>query len=243
MIVTNLKGNSNSNVQLITENGINFVRKTGDIQRNLDRYNSLQLPFPKILSVTDSYYDIEYIKNLNVSSYLTNNSTGHFLAFIDKVIDYLATDTYTKDYTKIYDKKLSSIDLTPFKFNQSELIDRLPKVLPCSKYFGDLTFDNILYDIDRNEFILIDGLTSEFDSYVFDLHKLKQDVVCKWFIRSIPNKQFLDHKLISIDSHLRNYFTYENNYLTILMLLRVFPYCKNDFDRTFIIDEVNKLWM
>lgn len=243
MIVTNLKGNSKSNILLISEEGENFVRKQGDIIRNLERYSSLDLPFPKLLRVSDTYYDIEYIKNLNVASYLTNNSPSLLLSFLDHVLSYLSKYTTDKDYTEVYSSKLDTIDLSLFPFTKNELIYKLPKNLPSSRYFGDLTFDNILFDTTKNSFILIDGLTSEFDSFVFDLHKLKQDVLCKWFIRKEKKTNFLDHKLFIIHNHLCKYNFYTNNYLTILMLLRVYPYCKDEQDRQFITNEVNKLWI
>lgn len=244
MIITNLKGNSNSNVLLMTEDGCNFVRKTGDIQRNLDRYKNLDLPFPKVLRVEDNYYDIEYVKNINIANYLKHNSPNLLITFLSDTLKYLSFPLVTKNYTSVYEKKLTGIDLSCFKFNQAQLIDKLPKELPSSRYFGDLTFDNILFDIEKNRFVLIDGLSSEYDSYIFDLHKLKQDVLCKWFLRTEKNTFYLDYKLSIINNFLRqNYTFYDNNYLTILMLLRVFPYCKNEFDRLFLVEEINKLWM
>lgn len=243
MIITSLKGNSNSSVVLMSENGNNFVRKTGDIERNLDRYKNLDLPFPKILNVSREYYDIEYVKNYNVSTYLKLNSPALLIKFLSSVLGYLSSNKVYKDYTDVYRNKLSVIDFTPFNFTKEELIYKLPKNIPSSRYFGDLTLENILFDIEKNQFVLIDGLSTEYDSYVFDLHKLKQDVLCRWFIRNERDTYYIDYKLSLIHNYLKQYKFYDNPYITILMLLRVYPYSKNNFDRSYLIEEINKLWI
>ena len=70
MIVKELHGYSDSKVLLLNENNSLFVRKFDNIQRNLERYDSLNLPFPKILNRCNEYFDIEYIENIDVVNYL-----------------------------------------------------------------------------------------------------------------------------------------------------------------------------
>ena len=55
-------------------------------------------------------------------------------------------------------------------------------------------------------FILIDPLTTEYDSYVFDLAKLMQDVKCKWFIRK--DNYYFDSKLTVLEDTLKTYTCY-----------------------------------
>ena len=57
-------------------------------------------------------------------------------------------------------------------FTANELYAKLPKTLPSSEYHGDFTLENILYSL-KDDFVLIDPLTTEYDSYVFDLAKLR----------------------------------------------------------------------
>jgi hypothetical protein len=109
-----------------------------------------------------------------------------------------------------------------------------------SEYHGDMTLQNILYDANTKDFVLIDPLTTEYSSYVFDLAKLRQDITCKWFIRN--EKVFFDPKLQVLDKMLSKYEHYGNDYLLILMLLRVLPYTKTVEDETFLKDKILLLW-
>ena len=101
-------------------------------------------------------------------------------------------------------------------FNADQLIDKLPKILPESEYYGDLTLDNILFDTQNNKFVLIDPSTTEYNSFIFDIAKLNQDLICKWFIR---NKNCnLDKKLYQISESLNKYSL---NVLILLLLLHI----------------------
>jgi streptomycin 6-kinase len=115
----------------------------------------------------------------------------------------------------------------------------LPKTLPSSEYHGDLTLENILYEVNGG-FILIDPLTTEYDSYVFDLAKLMQDIKCKWFIRK--DILFFDSKLKVLEDTLKTYTCYYSDYLLILMLMRVLPYTHVNDDKYFVESEIRKLW-
>jgi hypothetical protein len=77
---------------------------------------------------------------------------------------------------------------------------------------------------------------------VFDVAKLRQDLECKWFLRYSDAK--LDFKLQNIQDTLREYYpdAFNDNVL-ILMLLRVYLHTKEgDFEREFILREINRLW-
>ena len=58
----------------------------------------------------------------------------------------------------------------------------MPRVLQSSNYHGDLTLEKIIYTSDRG-FFLIDCTTIEYDSYIFDIAKLRQDLELGWFNR------------------------------------------------------------
>jgi tRNA A-37 threonylcarbamoyl transferase component Bud32 len=241
-IIKNLKGYSGSQVFLMQDQ-ITFVRKIGNIDRNLERYGMLSklgLSVPRVLTQNPEFYDMEYIPNLDIKNYLFKNHVQVLFNFIKDTIYKLSENSYNKDYTDIYRAKLKNIDFSPLIFDQQDLLDKLPAVLPCSEYHGDFTLENILYNINKKEFTLIDPLTTEYDSYVFDLAKLRQDVDCKWFIRQ--DQIHLDTKLKKLSETLEQEFShYSNQYLLILMLLRVLPYAQGS-DRKFIIEKANKLW-
>ena len=86
----------------------------------------------------------------------------------------------------------------------------------------------------------IDPLTSEYDSYIFDIAKLRQDLECKWFIRNTDVK--IDTKLQQLQDKLKRRFpeAFDDDIL-ILMLMRVYPYC-DEKDKQFIVNEANRLW-
>jgi len=240
-----LKGHSASHVSLMQDDDKIFVRKTGDIARNLERYDVLSnynINLPKIYEIYGNYYDMEYISCLEMKKYLSFNKANKLVDFIQEIVYNLSKNTYEKDYTETYRNKLSKFDFTKFEmpFTADELIDKLPKILPASEYHGDFTLENILYDTKNDKFVLIDPLTTEFDSFVFDLAKLRQDLVCKWFIRN--DDVYLDSKLYLIIDKLNNFVHNENHYLLILMLMRVLPYSTNEKDKEYLMREVRRLW-
>jgi hypothetical protein len=242
-IIKELKGFSGSQVLLIHDQ-ITFVRKIGNVERNLERYRNLArlgLALPKIIKENVDYYDMEYIPNLDIKNFLSKNQTHSLANFIKDTVHRLSKYQQDKDYTETYHQKLKEIDFTGLVFDKDDLISKLPKILPSSEYHGDLTLENILYNVTKGEFILIDPLTTEYDSYVFDLAKLRQDIVCKWFIRK--DSVYIDPKLQNLSEELGAEFGpfYSDPYLLILMLLRVLPYAQTD-DRQFLIKEANKLW-
>jgi len=241
-VIKELKGHSGSEVLLIQDSTI-FVRKTGNVTRNLERFESLSslgLNFPKILYQDNNSFDMEYIHNFDIKNYLLKNQITFLFNFIKLTTQQLSKNYIDKNYTDVYYKKLKDVDFTNLIFTKEELINQLPKILPSSNYHGDFTLENILYDISGKQFVLIDPLTSEYDSYVFDLAKLRQDIDCKWFIRN--EEIHIDTKLKNLSEELELEFeTYSNSYLVILMLLRVLPYTKES-DKDFIIKKANLLW-
>ena len=242
-VIFTLRGYSGSKVELIELNSMNYVRKTGDVSRNLERIDSLKklgLPFPKIYSIDDDSYIMEYIENQDMKSYLNSNNIKNLSNFLYDTILKLSSKSQNKDYTNTYIEKLKKIKWVEYKlpFSQNQLVDKLPKILPCSEYHGDFTLDNILYN--ESGFFLIDPLTSEYDSYVFDLAKLRQDLSCGWFIRY--DNLFFDSKFKILSEKLNKFNYFSNDYLLILMLLRILPYSKNDYDKKFIEKKIEKLW-
>jgi len=243
-VLKELKGHSKSKVSLVEDNGKIFVRKSGDISRNMERYSALSntpLRMPKILEYYHEYYDMEYIPNLDIKSYLSKNSVGGLVEYIKYVMNMFALQTIEADFTPIYKKKLAEFDFTKYSlpFTADELLAKLPQFLPFSEYHGDFTLENILYDTQDGQFVLIDPISTEYSSYAFDLSKLRQDLTCKWFIRN--DNVYFDSKLEKISNELKVFKHFDNDYLLILMLMRVLPYA-TDIDREYLMSEIYKLW-
>ena len=244
-LIKQLKGHSGSEVYLKEwPGGGHYVEKIGNTNRNLERMTRLQemgYRVPKIYQAEDDRLLMEYIHGLDMKNYLIHNSVGRLFDFISQTIDDFSGDSEMKDYTEIYQTKLAWLDNTnDMPFSKYELIEKLPKILPQSTYHGDFTLENILYT--DPGFCMIDPVTTEYDSYVFDLAKLRQDVVCKWFLRNSNVK--LDTKLEILQSKLNHTYKQDiDDNLLILMLLRVIQYCKQgDNNYNFLMKEILRLW-
>jgi 5-methylthioribose kinase len=174
-----------------------------------------------------------------MKNYLIHNNVNLLTNFLCDIIDSFSDDSVYKDYTEVYHHKLSYLSGNQgLIFTKEQLINRLPKKLPQSTYHGDMTLENIIYT--NPGFCMIDPLTSDYDSYIFDIAKLRQDLECKWFIRKLNVK--IDTKLQRIQEKLKRWYpdAFDDS-LLILMLLRVYPYC-DDTDKQFIVNEANRLW-
>lgn len=243
-IIKELRGHSGSRILLMQENENIFVRKIGNIERNFERLSNLYseyYPVPVIYQKYDDILDMEYLHGLDMKSYLTSGNINLLSNFIIDNLNKFAKNSTLKDYTEIYEKKLDFISETnDLPFTKEELITRLPKKLPSSNYHGDLTLENIIYS--NNSFFMIDAVTIEYDSYIFDIAKLRQDLECKWFLRN--SNLSLDVKLQNLQEKILSRFSgSDNDYLLILMLLRVYRHTKTfDNDRKFILKEINRLW-
>ena len=241
--IKQLYGYSNTHVEVVKSDSEVFVRKYGDVNRNVNQLVELTrngLPCVEVINVTCDYYDMAYIPNLDIKTYLIHNPANKLIEFLESCFDTFIRTSTMFDYSEVYNNKLKDVCFDGLPFTRDELMRELPKAVPRSLYHGDFTLDNILYDINKKSFVLIDPLTTEYDSYAFDIAKLKQDLTCKWFIRT--SDVMLDSKLQQISKRLSSYPYFNDHSLLVLMLLRVLPYAKNEFDKKYLIDEMRKLW-
>ena len=235
---------SKSRVLLVEDANKIFIRKINHIDRNYEQMLTLKklgLLVPEILKKDSSILDMEYIEGISMTDFFQMNNPKLFTDFLCKLIDILNVRSEYFDYSLIYSNKLNEIkSFSDFIFSKEELLEKLPTRLPKSHYHGDLTLDNILY-FDKN-FYLIDCLTSVYSSWVFDFVKLRQDLECGWFLRNSRKKKF--DCLGEIQEHLIDrHPLLGNNYLLILMLLRIYNYTfDSEADRNFIVCKVNGLW-
>ena len=185
--IKELKGFSGSKIYLMKNDKGLFIRKMDNTDRNYIKLKELSKDFnvPKIYSYENGVLDMEYIHGLDIKSYLSVRDTRRLTDFLINILTFFSENKQMVDYTEIYKDRLKYIKLSSDTvFTKEQLFDKLPKKLPRSKYFGDLTLENIIYSED-GQFYLIDGMTSEYDSYIFDIAKLRQDLECKWFCISI----------------------------------------------------------
>lgn len=243
-LIKEFKGYSGSKIYLMRTGNEYFVRKKGNIIRNYERLISLKskdLPVVTILNYEKDVLDLEYVQGLDMESYLKTKDQKNLGKFIIQVVDKLKlTQSKEKDYNQIYKEKLNWIDNLNLSFNSDDLIKKLPKCFNESEYFGDLTLENILFN-KNNDFIIIDPATIEYDSWYFDLHKLNQDLTCKWFLRN--SKINLDHKLTLLKNQIENEYGKLDNNLTIVMLFRIYKHALTDpLTKKFLDRHIKLLW-
>lgn len=243
-VIKQFNGHSGSKVYLMQDSIRLFVRKIGNVDRNFERLHQLEhsgFPVPKIYKyVAGEILDMEYLHGLDMKNYLILNNINNLVDFIHKMVYNLSLEQHTKDYTEVYESKLDVVDFKNLPFTKEELLNRLPKQLPQTTYHGDMTLENIMYT--QKGFYLIDAMTTEYDSYIFDIAKMRQDLECKWFLRHSDVR--LDTKLQNIQNKLRDKHPEAfDDYILILMLLRVLQKCElYDFNYMFLMKEINRLW-
>jgi len=246
--IKKLHGHSGSKVSLMEDDlGRNFIRKIGNIERNFERLSFLHskhFNVPRVDKITDDVLYMDYIHGLDMQSYIKTESNVEKLAlFINEIFADFSTSTKNKSYTKIYEKNLMWLRESDYElpFSVDELIKKLPKILPKSNYHGDFTLDNLIYS--DSTFYMIDAVTTDYDSYVFDIAKLRQDLDCRWFLRDSNLR--IGSKVSKLKELLELKFKWDmsDDYLLILMLLRVYKHTqKNDSNYIFLLNEMRRLW-
>jgi hypothetical protein len=243
--IKELLGFSGSKISLMKkDNGYLFVRKEGNITRNYEKLKMLSsngFAVPIVYDKTPELLDMEYIEGLDMVQYLQNHDYRPLVKFIVSTMNKFKESSILTDYTDVYSKQLSKIDYSDLPFSQHELFCRLPAILPKSLCHGDFTFENIIYS-SSNNFVMIDCSTGDYDSWIFDLAKLRQDLDANWFLRN--NSLILDLNLPTIKTNLKKEFpeAFDDN-LYILMLLRVYTYCQQGSKEHYLLlAEIQKIW-
>jgi tRNA A-37 threonylcarbamoyl transferase component Bud32 len=240
-VIKELFGHSGCHVYLMQDNEKMFIRKVGNIQRNLDKLQELQynVRVPKIYSSGKDLIDMEYIHGIDIKNYLIDNDADELLEFIISIGKRFCCKIKSKDYQESVHNFLITIEFEALPFTQLELENKVNYNLWSSNYHGDLTFENIIRS--NHEFVLIDCASGIWDSWLFDLVKLRQDLDCFWFMRE--NHVMIENKLSYIKHHLIQHWPeMDDNNLLILMLLRVYKHCTNSKDTGFILENIHRLW-
>ena len=242
-LLKKLTGHSGSTVALMQADDRMFVRKIENVERNYERLSALlgYVDVPKIYHYDGTIMDMEYIHGTDMRNYLLNNPIKDLTEFLINTLTLFQSKCIDKDYTNVYNEMLSWIEPDMFPFTKEQLIENLPKMLPKSVYHGDMTLENIIHST-SGRFYFIDAVTLKYDSWVFDIAKLRQDLECKWFLRH--NSAMLDVKLLNIQETVLKKFPIANDdYILILMLLRVYLHCdKDSLEYDFVMREIKRLW-
>ena len=223
-----------------------LVRKEGNIERNYEKLKVLYeegFDVPKIFHKNGDSIDMQFILGDDIKSFLDRRDISELWNFIKTTIDRFRKTSIKKDYTDTYKEFLEEFRGDKFlPFTVDQLLDKLPKELDCSLCHGDFTFENLIYK--NGKFYMIDASTGIFDSWIFDLAKLRQDIDGRWFLRNEKNKNAYKIEIKFIrDKLLQEYPEVFNDYLYILMLLRVYKYSHNRInERLILLNELRNRW-
>lgn len=240
-IVQTFHGFSGSTVHLMHKHDRLFVRKLHNVARNHERLQHLagRVPVPQIYGLYQDRLDLEYVHGTDIRSWLISNPAKPLLDFLIDVLTTLDVAHTDRDRAPQYHDFLWSLDPWPFAFSRQDLLDRLPQHVPSTDYIGDLTLENIIAT--DHGFVLIDCQTALWDSVIYDIAKLRQDLELHWFLRSRP--AMLENKLAYIQRGLLEHWPQAaDDAIFAVMLLRVFRYCPpHSTEHDFLLKEINRL--
>jgi hypothetical protein len=251
--VKEFTGFSGSKVTLVknlfpikSTNSYYLIKKQGNIERNYEKMTVLiekGFKLPKIYYKSNDVLDMEFISGYDMISFLQRHSPSELLDFICNTIDQFKAESIIEDYTNIYETHLESLSNDKFlPFHISELIQKLPTNIKSSLCHGDFTLENLIYR--DGEFYMIDPSSGVYNSWIFDIAKLRQDLDGKWFLRKTTNKDSYNVELNFIKTSLEHKYPEAfNDNIYILMLLRVYKYVNpSDLEHKFILEEIKRLW-
>lgn len=231
---------------VISTNQFYFIRKEGNIQRNYEKLITLKrqgFDVPNVYYKKDDMIEMEFILGNDVKNFLERSNVNELLEFIETTVSKFRVTRTVKDYTSTYEEFLEPLKNDRFlPFPVEHLLERLPKKLESSLCHGDFTFDNLIYK--NGKFYMIDPSTGPFDSWIFDIAKLRQDLDARWFLRNSTNKNSCSIEIKYIRDGLVNLYPEAfDDYLYILMLLRVYKHANNKInEKTFLLRELKRLW-
>ena len=215
-------GHSGCSVKMLSDN---IVRKTSSnieynirLQNQMKKQKQFRHPVIKTSDIVDCgyssdglfYFDMKYIRGINLSIYFQQNTLDSCI----KIIDLFSSFNNNKkiDITDAIIKKVRTMNIDE---ESMQLIINQKWTVFDGYCHGDLTFENVL--INSDGVYLIDFLDSFVECPIIDESKLLQDSFCYWsFKDNIPKR-----KLITVC----DMFNTRQHYCMLLLhLFRIIPY-------------------
>lgn len=117
--------------------------------------------------------------------------------------------------------------------------------IPIGNCHGDLTLSNMILK-SPGELVLIDFLDTYLETPLQDVVKLEQDFKYGWSFRGLSSQQqlkgeiFLKYAFPKAINFIRQKFPNEIFALTILGLIRIAPYVKDELTKIWLINSINR---
>ena len=270
-----ITGNSKYNVSILEYNDIFYVEKKNHPKENNIRfinqinkhlfflnnrdYNMIKVP--KINTITDNKYIIEYIKSYDIIDYFNtmniyhiNNFIKNVVSFIEELINQSFLQTVSEE---IILNKIDDIKLKLEKYSDNKIINNTFEFLydnislfetkiPINYCHGDLTLSNMLINYDHNLY-LIDFLDDFINTPLTDIIKLRQDTKYHYILQLYNNSY--DKIRIKILLEMMNniinkqFYKYEKffKYLDLINFLRILQYSKTKKMDDYLIDTIKNI--
>lgn len=204
------------------------------------------------------FYEYEYIEGENFITYLRKESIEEVKLAIDKLLliieNFSKNDTYfesefkNKDLKEVMRSKIvANSDVaklnTKLKEKILRLLEEMPPITKKTLHHGDLAFDNIIIDKDKNLWSL-DCLGSFYPHYWMDIVRLFMDTEGEW--HKIKYNMSIDKKkIVGLNNYIKEkvrefdkkYMKY-HNLLMVVTLLRVLPYMESDLGKKKILRKI-----
>lgn len=203
---------------------------------------------PKVLSVNENCFDMDYVPALSFYEFFSSASVENIEFVIETLFGYFDFISSRFRMINVTDEILNKLDSLMPKSHHKNFIRYLKKLVeeeqimvPNTFCHGDLTFNNILFH--PNRLFFIDFLDSYVDSFLCDLVKIKQDLYYLWSLRiqnlsSVRMIQTYRHIWSKLESRYEYYIEKISfDVLDAINILRIEPYLTNS-QQTIILNKV-----
>ena len=203
---------------------------------------------PKVLSKSDSYFDMEYVSGRSFDEYFSVCSLNDIDFVLNSLFEYfdgliLNARYYNSEVSKKrllekIDSLMSGTQYLGDLYHVRQIVRTISMKIPQTFCHGDLTFTNVIFN--KNRLYFIDFLDCYIDSFLSDLIKLKQDLYYHWSldvqgIKNLRIRQIYSLLWRKLEKRYSQYVeTIEFDCLDILNTLRLEPYLTNENQRIII---------
>lgn len=272
MTNTNLGGHSGCQILLCeAEDGETYVRKiSSSINYNerlltqkekQENFRKGLIKVPEVLregylSNGLYYFDMEYIHGITLAEYIKEVEVNEIKGIVDVLISSAQSERECRNGApspQAFQVKIMDLKKKLSKLNNG-IINEAIELLSAhdwsgifsSACHGDMTLENII--VRNNELYLIDFLDSFFDSWIFDLSTILQDVEVLWHYREekIDNNTVI-RLIIMRDlifdrmQELMGEEYIEVYYALLLKLIRIYPYTNDELTYDFLNKKTNEI--
>lgn len=253
-----LNGYSGCTLQIITIDGINYVKKisagksyNSRLMAQKKKQERISISGFKTCSVISEgiddglyYFVMDYINGINLAEYISSVPLNDLDRYADVFMKNVKTGNENEAAIPVFREKIMSLNEKIGETSSVITKKTIEYLMDCpwqyvitSACHGDLTLQNIM--VQNDELLLIDCLDSFYDSWMIDIAKVFQDTELLWSYRYQKNRDsnllvrlsILEDLILTRLSDMQNGKQMIVAIYSILLLniLRIVPYSKDKF--------------